>query len=101
MQSMTDRSLSGRQERQRFCFSARQDTYAVNIKQDWKEGMRMKKQAIKYLVFGIVFLALGIVMLATGAVSKTMAYGDFVLAIAFLGLSMRAKKVSRDEGKNE
>ena len=63
--------------------------------------MSMKKQAIKYLVFGIVFLALGIVMLATGAVSKTMAYGDFVLAIAFLGLSMRAKKVSKDEGKDE
>ena len=63
--------------------------------------MSMKKQAVKYMVFGIVSLALGIVMLATGAVSKTMAYGDFVLAIAFRGLAMRAKKASRDEGKNE
>ncbi len=61
----------------------------------------MKKQAKRYLVFGIIFLVLGIIMLVTGAVSKTMAYGDFVLAIAFLGLSMRAKKVSKDEGKNE
>ena len=63
--------------------------------------MRMKKQAIKYLVFGIVFLALGIVMLATGAVSKTMAYGDFVLAFAFLALSMRAKNAAKDEKKDE
>jgi len=36
-------------------------------------------------------------MLMTGAVSRTMAYGDFVLACAFLGLSARAKKQSDDD----
>ena len=40
-------------------------------------------------------------MLVTGAVSKTMAYGDFVLAFAFLALSMRAKNAAKDEKKDE
>ena len=61
----------------------------------------MKKQAKRYLVFGIIFLVLGIIMLVTGAVSKTMAYGDFVLAFAFFALSMRAKNAAKDEKKDE
>ena len=61
----------------------------------------MKKQAKRYLVFGIIFLVLGIILLVTGAVSKTMAYGDFVLAFAFLALSMRAKNAAKDEKKDE
>ena len=62
---------------------------------------KYKKQTKKYLVFGIIFLVLGIIMLVTGAVSKTMAYGDFVLAIAFLALSLRAKNAAKEEKKDE
>ena len=54
-----------------------------------------------YLILGIVFLAVGIIMLMTGAVSKTMAYGDFVLAIAFFALSTRGNKKSDDDKKDE
>ncbi len=61
-----------------------------------KEDFFMKKQAKIYLILGILFLVLGILFLVTGAVSRTMAYGDFVLAIVFFGLSARAKKQSDD-----
>lgn len=49
----------------------------------------MKGNTNSYLVLGIIFLAVGIVMLMTGAVSRTMAYGDIVIAIAFFALSTR------------
>jgi hypothetical protein len=55
----------------------------------------------KYLIFGIVFLAIGVTMLMTGAVSRTMAYGDLVLAAAFFALSTRAGKKSDDGNKDE
>ena len=62
----------------------------------------------KHLILGIVFLAVGITMLMTGAVSKTIAYGDFVIALAFFALSARSdKKPDNDEdweksdGKND
>ena len=55
----------------------------------------------KYLIFGIVFLALGVIMLMTGGVSRTMAYGDLVLAAAFFALSTRAGKKSDDGKKDE
>ena len=54
-----------------------------------------------YLILGIVFLAIGITMLMTGAVSRTMAYGDFVLAFAFFALSAKAGKKSEDDKKDE
>ena len=52
----------------------------------------MMNNSKTYLILGIVFLVLGVVFLMTGAVSRTLAYGDFVLALAFLALSVRAKK---------
>ena len=55
----------------------------------------------KYLIFGIVFLAIGITMLMTGAVSKVMAYGDFVIAAAFFALSTRANKQPDDKKDEE
>ena len=55
----------------------------------------------KYLILGIVFLAIGITMLMTGAVSRTMAYGDFVLAAAFFALSTRAGKKPDDRKEEE
>ena len=61
--------------------------------------MRMKNRT--YLILGIVFLAIGITMLMTGAVSRTMAYGDFVLAFAFVALSAKAGKKSEDDKKDE
>ena len=61
----------------------------------------MKDRGKWYLILGIVFLAVGIIMLMTGAVSRTMAYGDFVLAIVFFGLSLRAKKQSDDDKTDE
>ena len=61
----------------------------------------MKDRGKWYLILGIVFLAVGIIMLMTGAVSRTMAYGDFVLAAAFFGLSLRAKKQSDDDKTDE
>ncbi len=51
----------------------------------------MKGNAKTYLILGIVFLAVGITMIMTNAVSRTMAYGDIVLALAFFVLSARAK----------
>lgn len=53
-----------------------------------------------YLIIGVVFLAVGITMLMTGAVSRTMAYGDFVLAAVFFGYSVRESKKS-DDGKKD
>ena len=44
------------------------------------------------LILGIVFLVIGITALVTGAVSRTIAYGDFVLAFVFFALSSRARK---------
>ena len=44
----------------------------------------MKGKAKTYLIIGIVILVMGIIMLITGAVSRTIAYGDFVLAFVFL-----------------
>ena len=61
----------------------------------------MKDRGKWYLILGIVFLVVGITMLMTGAVSRTMAYGDFVLAIVFFGLSLRAKKQSDDDKTDE
>ena len=55
----------------------------------------------KYLIIGIVFLAIGIAMLITGAVSRTIAYGDFVLAFAFFALSLRKNKKPDDNKKDE
>lgn len=55
----------------------------------------------KYLILGIVFLAIGITMLMTGAVSRTMAYGDFVLAAAFFALSIRTGKKPEDRKEEE
>ena len=54
-----------------------------------------------YLILGILFLAIGIIALVTGVVSRTMAYGDLVLAIVFLAFSARAGKASKDEKKDE
>lgn len=56
-----------------------------------QEGIGMKGNANTYLILGVVFLAVGITMIMTGAVSRTIAYGDIVLAIAFFALSARAK----------
>ena len=61
----------------------------------------MKDKTKRYLILGIVFLAVGITMLMTGAVSRTMAYGDFVFAIVFFGLSARAKKQSDNDKTDE
>ena len=59
----------------------------------------MKDKAQTYLILGIVFLVVGITMLMTGGGSRTIAYGDFVLAFVFFGFSMRAKKESDDDKK--
>ena len=61
----------------------------------------MKDKAKRYLIFGIVFLAIGITMLVTGAVSRTIAYGDFVIAFVFFALSSRAGKQSDDDKKDD
>ena len=61
----------------------------------------MKEKAKRYLIFGIVFLAVGITMLMTGAVSRPIAYGDFVIAFVFLAMSSRANKQSDDDKKGE
>ena len=53
-----------------------------------------------YLILGVVFLAVGITMLMTGAVSRTMAYGDLVLAVVFFGYSVRESKKT-DYGKKD
>lgn len=54
-----------------------------------KGELNMKNQSRTYLILGIVFLAVGITILMTGALSRTMAYGDFVIALAFFALSTR------------
>ena len=61
----------------------------------------MNGNAKTYLILGIVFLAVGVTMLMTGAVSRTIAYGDFVLAFAFLAMSARGNKKSDDDKKDE
>ena len=58
----------------------------------------MKDGAEKYLILGVVFLAIGVTMLMTGAVSRAIAYGDFVLAIVFFGIS-RQKSKNSDDGQ--
>ncbi|MBQ3370456.1 MAG: hypothetical protein IJG48_05480 [Mogibacterium sp.] len=57
----------------------------------------MKEKAKRYLIFGIVFLAIGITALMTGSVSRTIAYGDFVIACVFLAWSVRENKKSDDD----
>ena len=52
----------------------------------------MKDKAQTYLILGIVFLVVGITMLMTGAVSRTIAYGDFVLAFVFFGAARQQSK---------
>ncbi len=54
----------------------------------------MKDKAQTYLILGIVFLVVGITMLMTGAVSRTIAYGDFVLAFVFFGAARHKSKKS-------
>ena len=61
----------------------------------------MKGNAKWYLILAVVFLIVGIVILLTGAISRTMAYGDFVFAFVFLGLYTRANKQNKDDNKNE
>ncbi len=61
----------------------------------------MKGKAKTYLIIGIVILVIGIIMLITGAVSRTIAYGDFVLAFVFLALSARENKKTDDDNKDK
>jgi hypothetical protein len=61
----------------------------------------MKGKAKTYLIIGIVILVIGIIMLVTGAVSRTIAYGDFVLAFVFLALSTRENKKADDDNKDK
>ena len=61
----------------------------------------MKGRGRTYLILGIVFLAMGITMLMTGAVSRPIAYGDFVLAFVFFAYSARESKKSDDDQKDE
>ena len=58
-------------------------------------------KAKQYLLLGILFLALGTMMLFSGSVSSTIAYGDFVFAIVFFGMSARARKQSDNNKKDE
>lgn len=61
----------------------------------------MKGKAKTFLILGIVFLVIGIIMLMTSAVSRTIAYGDIVLALVFLAISTRESKKSDSDKKNE
>ena len=61
----------------------------------------MKDKAKQYLLLGIVFLAAGIIVLLSGSVSRTIAYGDFVFAIVFFGMSAKAGKKSDDDKTDE
>mgnify|MGYP007122097963 CR=1 FL=1 len=61
----------------------------------------MKDKAKLFLTVGIVFLVIGIILLITGAVSRTIAYGDFVLAFVFLGMYTREKKKADGDKKDE
>lgn len=61
----------------------------------------MKDNAKTNLIFGVIFLVIGITMLMTGAVSRTMAYGDIVLALVFFAMSARGKKNADDDKKGE
>ena len=54
-----------------------------------KEVINMRGNPKTLMILGIVFLVIGITALVTGAVSRPIAYGDFVLAIVFLMLSRR------------
>ena len=58
----------------------------------------MKDKAKVFLTVGIVFLVIGII---TGAVSRTIAYGDFVLAFVFLGMYGREKKKTDGDNKDK
>ena len=58
-------------------------------------------KAKQYLLLGILFLALGTMMLFSGSVSSTIAYGDFVFAIVFFGMSARERKQSDNNKKDE
>ena len=40
-------------------------------------------------------------MLFSGSVSRTIAYGDFVFAVVFFGMSARARKQSDNNKKDE
>ena len=61
----------------------------------------MKAKAKRYLIIGVVILAVGITMLMTGAVSRPIAYGDFVVAFVFLAMSSHANKQPDDDKKEE
>ena len=61
----------------------------------------MKGKAKTYLIIGIVILVIGIIMLVTGAVSRTIAYGDFVLAFVFLFFFTRENKKADDDNKDK
>lgn len=51
----------------------------------------MKNNGKLYLILGTVFLCVGITKLMTKAVSSVIAYGDFVIAVAFYVLAAKAK----------
>jgi len=70
------------------------------IKKSTRE-VTMKDNAKTNLIFGVIFLVIGITMLMTGAVSRTMAYGDIVLALVFFAMSARGKKNADDDKKGE
>ena len=59
----------------------------------------MKDKAKVFLTVGIVFLVIGIILLI--AVSRTIAYGDFVLAFVFLGMYTREKKKTYGDNKDK
>lgn len=62
----------------------------------------MKGNAKRYLILGVIFLAIGITALMTGSVSRTFAYGDFVIAFAFFAMSAReSKNADPDDGKDD
>ena len=58
-------------------------------------------KAKQYLLLGILFLALVTMMLFSGSVSSTIAYGDFVFAVVFFGMSARARQQSGNNKKDE
>ena len=61
----------------------------------------MDNMAKRYPIIGIVFLIIGIRLLITGAVSRVMAYGDFIIAFVFFNMSARANKHSDDDKKSK
>ena len=66
-----------------------------------RSEVNMKGKAKTYLIIGIVFLVVGIIMLVTGAVSRTIAYGDFVVGLAFLAISARENKKTDNDNKDK